>query len=39
MPVSVRRRIIAAVVESITVAKATSHGPINPERVKIAWRQ
>jgi DNA invertase Pin-like site-specific DNA recombinase len=38
MPVSTRRRIIAAVVESITVAKATNHGPINPERVKIEWR-
>jgi site-specific DNA recombinase len=38
LPVSVRRRIIAAVVESITVAKAEGHGPIDPERVKIAWR-
>jgi DNA invertase Pin-like site-specific DNA recombinase len=38
MPVSTRRRIIAAVVESITVAKAEGHGPIDPERVKIEWR-
>jgi DNA invertase Pin-like site-specific DNA recombinase len=38
MPVSTRRRIIQAVVESITVSKATGHGPIDPERVKIAWR-
>jgi DNA invertase Pin-like site-specific DNA recombinase len=38
MPVSTRRRIIAAVVESITVSKAKSHGPIGPERVKIEWR-
>jgi hypothetical protein len=38
MPLETRRRIISAVVESITVSKATSHGPINPERVKIAWR-
>jgi DNA invertase Pin-like site-specific DNA recombinase len=38
MPVSTRRRIIAAVVESITVAKATDHGPIDPRRVKIEWR-
>jgi hypothetical protein len=38
MPVSVRRRIIAAVVESITVAKAEGHGPIDPKRVKIEWR-
>jgi DNA invertase Pin-like site-specific DNA recombinase len=38
MPVSTRRRIIAAVVESITVAKATDHGKIDPERVQIRWR-
>jgi DNA invertase Pin-like site-specific DNA recombinase len=38
MPVSTRRRIIQAVVESITVSKATSHGPIDPSRVKIEWR-
>jgi hypothetical protein len=38
MALQTRRRIIAAVVESITVAKATSHGPIDPSRVKIEWR-
>jgi hypothetical protein len=38
MPVSTRRRIIAAVAERITVSKATGHGPIDPERVKIEWR-
>ena len=37
MPVSTRRRIIAAVVESLTVAKATGHGPIDPERVALVW--
>jgi hypothetical protein len=38
MPVSTRRRIIAAVVESLTVAKARGHGPIDSERVAIVWR-
>jgi DNA invertase Pin-like site-specific DNA recombinase len=38
MPVSTRRRIIQAVVESITVAKAEGHGSIDPKRVKIEWR-
>jgi DNA invertase Pin-like site-specific DNA recombinase len=38
MPVATRRRIIQAVVESITVAKATDHGKIDPRRVKIVWR-
>jgi hypothetical protein len=38
MALETRRRIIAAVVASITVSKATSHGPITPERVKIEWR-
>jgi site-specific DNA recombinase len=38
MPLETRRRIIAAVVESLIVSKATSHGPITPERVKIEWR-
>jgi DNA invertase Pin-like site-specific DNA recombinase len=38
MPVSTRRRIISAVVESLTVSKAAGHGPIDPSRVKIEWR-
>jgi DNA invertase Pin-like site-specific DNA recombinase len=38
MPVSTRRRIIAAVVRDVRVAKATGHGPIDPARVKIEWR-
>lgn len=38
MPTATRRRIIAAVVKSITVSKASGHGPITPERVKIEWR-
>jgi DNA invertase Pin-like site-specific DNA recombinase len=38
MPVSTRRRILEAVVQSITVAKAEGHGPIDPSRVKIEWR-
>jgi DNA invertase Pin-like site-specific DNA recombinase len=33
-----RRRIIVACVESITVTKATRRGPIDPNRVAIAWR-
>jgi DNA invertase Pin-like site-specific DNA recombinase len=39
MPVSTRRRIIQAVVESITVSKAEGHGKIDPGRVQIRWRQ
>jgi DNA invertase Pin-like site-specific DNA recombinase len=39
MPVSTRRRIIQAVVATISVTKATGHGPIDPSRVKIEWRQ
>jgi len=38
MPIDTRRRIIGAVVESITISKAQGHGPITPERVKIEWR-
>ena len=37
MPAPTRRRIISAVVESLTVSKATGHGPINPERVALVW--
>jgi DNA invertase Pin-like site-specific DNA recombinase len=33
-----RRRIIVACVESITVTKATGHGPVDPGRVAITWR-
>jgi DNA invertase Pin-like site-specific DNA recombinase len=33
-----QRRIIQAVTESIVVTKATGHGPITPDRVKIVWR-
>jgi DNA invertase Pin-like site-specific DNA recombinase len=33
-----RRRIIAAVVDSIVVQRATSHGPVDPTRVGIVWR-
>jgi DNA invertase Pin-like site-specific DNA recombinase len=33
-----RRRIIAAVVDSIVVQRATSHGPVEPTRVGIVWR-
>jgi site-specific DNA recombinase len=33
-----RRRIIVACVESITVTKATGHGPVDPDRVAITWR-
>jgi hypothetical protein len=39
MPIDTRRRIISAVVESLMVSKATGHGPIDPSRVKIEWRQ
>jgi len=37
MPVDLKRRVIAAVCESITVSKATGHGPITPDRVAIRW--
>jgi DNA invertase Pin-like site-specific DNA recombinase len=33
-----QRRIIATCMESITVTKATGHGPVDPGRVAIAWR-
>lgn len=33
-----RRRVIMAVVEEITVAKATGHGPVDPARVNISLR-
>ena len=36
--IETQRRIIKAVVETITVAKASGHGPIEPERVQITWR-
>jgi DNA invertase Pin-like site-specific DNA recombinase len=34
-----RRRIIAAVVDRIVIDKATSHGKIDPSRVRIEWRR
>ena len=33
-----RRQIVAAVLERIEVAKATSHGPIDASRVALVWR-
>jgi site-specific DNA recombinase len=33
-----RRRIIAAVIERIEVAKAKDHGKIDPSRVTVVWR-
>jgi hypothetical protein len=38
MPGSTRRKIIGAVVESLTVSEATSHGPIDHSRVGTTWR-
>ena len=38
MALETRRRIIAAVVGSIKIEKAKSHGPIDPSRVRITWR-
>ena len=35
---STQRQIIRAVVKSLTVTKATSHGPITDDRVEIRWR-
>jgi DNA invertase Pin-like site-specific DNA recombinase len=33
-----QRRIIAACAKEITIAKATSHGPVTPDRVSVEWR-
>jgi DNA invertase Pin-like site-specific DNA recombinase len=33
-----RRRVITAVIERIEVDKATSHGRVDPARVRITWR-
>jgi DNA invertase Pin-like site-specific DNA recombinase len=33
-----QRRIIAAVIDRIDVAKAQGHGPVDPSRVAITWR-
>jgi DNA invertase Pin-like site-specific DNA recombinase len=33
-----RRRIIGAVLERIEVAKAKGHGPVDPSRVTLVWR-
>jgi hypothetical protein len=38
LAIGARRRIIRAVVERVDVAKASGHGPVDPDRVRIAWR-
>jgi DNA invertase Pin-like site-specific DNA recombinase len=36
--VHTQRRIVAAVAKAIVVAKASSHGPVTPDRVSVEWR-
>ena len=33
-----RRQIVRALVREVRVAKATSHGPVDPDRAEITWR-
>jgi DNA invertase Pin-like site-specific DNA recombinase len=38
LSIAARRKIIAAVLKDITVAKAKNNGPVDPTRVRLVWR-
>ena len=38
LTVTAQRRIIRAVLERVEIAKASGHGPVDPDRLRLIWR-